>query len=83
MSEKFVRPAIPSFDGHYDFWAMMMENFLRSKEKLWPPVEEVTPKLGITPIEAQRKGVYEANLTDLKLKNYLFQTIDREFLKLY
>nr|KYP59803.1 Retrovirus-related Pol polyprotein from transposon TNT 1-94 [Cajanus cajan] len=33
-SEKFVQPAIPKFDGHYDFWLMTMENFLRSKE-LW------------------------------------------------
>ena len=28
----FVQPAIPKFDGHYDNWSMLMENFLRSKE---------------------------------------------------
>jgi cation diffusion facilitator CzcD-associated flavoprotein CzcO len=28
----FVQPAIPRFDGHYDHWAMLMENLLRSKD---------------------------------------------------
>ncbi|KAH9725329.1 retrovirus-related pol polyprotein from transposon RE1 [Citrus sinensis] len=49
-SENFVQPAIPRFDGHYDHWRMLMENFLRSKE-YWqvvsigitePPAEEIT-----------------------------------------
>ena len=31
-NSSFVQPAIPRFDGHYDHWAMLMENFLRSKE---------------------------------------------------
>ncbi|KAG6495024.1 hypothetical protein ZIOFF_042815 [Zingiber officinale] len=34
----FVQPAIPRFDGHYDHWSMLMENFLRSKE-YWQVVE--------------------------------------------
>jgi hypothetical protein len=34
----FVQPSIPHFDGHYDHWSMLMENFLRSKE-LWGLVE--------------------------------------------
>nr|KYP72045.1 Retrovirus-related Pol polyprotein from transposon TNT 1-94 [Cajanus cajan] len=38
-SEKFVQPAIPKFDGHYGFWSMTMENFLRSKE-MWHLIEE-------------------------------------------
>ncbi|KAJ1438623.1 gag-polypeptide of LTR copia-type [Sesbania bispinosa] len=29
----FVQPSILKFEGHYDHWAMLMENFLRSKEK--------------------------------------------------
>lgn len=29
---KFVQPAIPRFDGHYDHGSMLMENFFRSKE---------------------------------------------------
>jgi hypothetical protein len=28
----FVQPTIPKFDGHYDHWMMLMENFLHSKE---------------------------------------------------
>nr|AAT38726.2 hypothetical protein SDM1_41t00003 [Solanum demissum] len=31
-SKIFVQAAIPHFDGHYDHWTMLMENFLRSKE---------------------------------------------------
>jgi len=31
-SSKYVQPAIPKFYGHYDHWAKLMENFLRSKE---------------------------------------------------
>nr|GMD78316.1 Retrovirus-related Pol polyprotein from transposon TNT 1-94 [Ipomoea batatas] len=34
MTENFVQPTIPRFDDHYDYWSMLMENFLRSKE-LW------------------------------------------------
>lgn len=35
----FVQPAIPKFNGHYDHWSMLMENFLRSKE-YWSLVED-------------------------------------------
>jgi hypothetical protein len=31
-NNSFMQAAIPKFDGHYDHWAMLMENFLRSKE---------------------------------------------------
>ena len=83
MSEKFVQPAIPRFDGHYDHWSLMMESFLRSKE-LWSLVDEGIPPLaiGTAPTsEAQRKGMEEAKLKDLKVKNFLFQAIDREILE--
>ncbi|XP_048235661.1 uncharacterized protein LOC107261771 [Ricinus communis] len=43
-SENFVQPAIPHFDGHYDHWSMLMENFLRSKE-YWHVVESSTTTL--------------------------------------
>ncbi|KAJ9547862.1 hypothetical protein OSB04_020405 [Centaurea solstitialis] len=82
-SDKFVQPLIPKFDGHHDYWSMMMENFLRSKE-LWSLVEEgiLAPAVGTTAAsEAQRKSVEEAKLKDLKVKNYLFQAIDREILE--
>ncbi|KAG7598554.1 Zinc finger CCHC-type superfamily [Arabidopsis suecica] len=82
-SEKFVQPAIPKFDGYYDFWSMTMENFLRSRE-MWSLVEEGIPTMAIgsSPAnEAQRKAVEEAKLKDLKVKNFLFQAIDREILE--
>ncbi|XP_020225348.1 uncharacterized protein LOC109807241 [Cajanus cajan] len=78
--ERFVQPAIPRFDGHYDFWSMTIENFLRSKE-LWQLVEEGIPVLDATSTEVQRKSVAESTLKDLKVKNYLFQAIDREILE--
>jgi len=78
--EKFVQLAIPRFDGHYDFWSMTMENFLRSKE-LWQLVEDGIPTFGIRPTEAQQKVETEARLKDLKVKNFLFQSIDREILE--
>ena len=31
-TDNFVQPAIPRFDGHYDHWSMLMENFLQSIE---------------------------------------------------
>ena len=34
----FLQPTIPRFDGHYDHWSMLMENFLRSNE-YWSLVE--------------------------------------------
>ncbi|RDY10866.1 hypothetical protein CR513_04539, partial [Mucuna pruriens] len=40
----FVQPAIPRFDGHYDHWSMLMENFLRSKE-YWQVVSDEIPDL--------------------------------------
>ena len=73
-SEKFVQSVIPRYDGPYDFWSMTMENFLHSKE-MWQLVEDGIPTLGATPTEAQRRSAAEANLKDMKVKNYLFQAI--------
>lgn len=85
MSEEksnFIQPAIPRFDGHYDHWSMLTENFLRSKE-YWELVEtgigEV--EVGAVSSEAQRKRLAEMKLKDLKVKNYLFQAIDRTILE--
>ncbi|XP_039038351.1 uncharacterized protein LOC120175865 [Hibiscus syriacus] len=78
--EKFVQPAIPRFDGHYDFWSMTMENFMLSKE-LWQLVKDGILMFGATPTEAQRKSAIEVNLKDMKVKNYLFKAIDREILE--
>jgi hypothetical protein len=97
-NSSFVQAAIPKFDGHYDHWAMLMENFLHSKE-YWDLIEngmsmEVTQrtepgsvsmvgakegqhKLSEDQAEAQRKLIEGQKLKDLKVKNYLFQAIDR------
>ncbi|TXG57024.1 hypothetical protein EZV62_018337 [Acer yangbiense] len=78
----FIQPSIPRFDGHYDHWSMLMENFLRSKE-FWSLVETgyVEPEAGAAVTEAQRKRLEELKLKDLKVKNYLFQAIDRTILE--
>ncbi|XP_020421230.1 uncharacterized protein LOC18775571 [Prunus persica] len=78
----FVQPAIPRFDGHYDHWSMLMENFLRFME-YWTLVETGidvhTSETVLT--EAQRKTLEDQRLKDLKTKNYLFQAIDRAILE--
>ena len=40
----FVQPAVLKFNGHYDHWAMLMENFLHSKE-YWGMVESGIPTI--------------------------------------
>ena len=77
----FVQPAIPRFNGHYDHWGMLMENFLRSKE-MWELVEigYIEPSRGSVQTDAQQKKNDEMKLKDLKVKNYLFQALDRTVL---
>ena len=75
----FVQLAIPHFDGHYDHWIMLMENFLRSKE-FWDIVENGVTE-PVEEAEAQSKALTDRNLKDLKAKNYLFQAIDRSILE--
>ncbi|KAF2288594.1 hypothetical protein GH714_009016 [Hevea brasiliensis] len=57
-AENFVQPAIPRFDGHYDHWSMLMENFLRSKE-YWQVVSEGISELapGTAVSEAQKTEI--------------------------
>lgn len=78
----FVQPSIPKFDGHYDHWAMLMENFLRSKE-YWSLVETgiSVASAGTTPTKVQQRQIDEQKLKDLKAKNYLFQALDRSILE--
>ena len=78
----FVQAAIPCFDGHYDHWSMLMENFLRSKE-YWPIVEAgiEAPAMTIVLTETQKIELEGRRLKDLKAKNYLFQAIDRPILE--
>ncbi|XP_019442326.1 PREDICTED: uncharacterized protein LOC109347051 [Lupinus angustifolius] len=83
ISYKFVQPSITRFNGHYDYWSMIMKNFLRSKE-MWSIVDEgmLVAAIGIAPAsETQRKLVEEGKLKDLNVKNFLFHAIDREILE--
>ena len=83
MSESsFVQSAVPKFDGHYDHWAMLMENFMRSKE-YWGVIENgvLAPAEGVSLTDAQRKHNDDQKLKDLKAKNYLFQALDRSILE--
>ena len=59
-----------------------MENFLRSKE-LWGLVETryEEPTSGSVQTDAQKKKLEELKLKDLKVKNFLFQAIDRTILE--
>jgi hypothetical protein len=82
METNFVQPSIPKFDGHYDHWSMLMENFLRSKE-YWTLIEQgvLAAAEGASLTDAQMKAIDEQRLKDLKAKNYLFQAIDRSLLE--
>lgn len=79
QANSFVQPAIPRFDGHYDHWAMLMENFLKSKE-YWQQIEQGVPTAAAK-TDAQRKAKEDAQLKDLKVKIYLFQAIDRNIME--
>ncbi|GAU46070.1 hypothetical protein TSUD_180060 [Trifolium subterraneum] len=79
-STAFLQPAIPKFDGFYEHWAMCMENLLRSKE-LWTLVEQGVTVAAENATAEQRRVANESKLRDLKVKNYLFQSIDRTILE--
>ncbi|KDO41912.1 hypothetical protein CISIN_1g044058mg, partial [Citrus sinensis] len=74
-SDNFVQPVIPCFDGHYDHWSMLMENFLRSKE-YWQVVEYgvAEPAERVELDVARTKNLKGSQLKDLK-------AIDRSILK--
>ena len=77
----FIQPTILRFDGHYDHWSMLLENFLRLKE-FWGLVEPgyIEPTSESVQTDAHRKNNDEMKLKDLKVKNYLFQAIDQTIL---
>jgi hypothetical protein len=76
----FLRPSIPKFDGFYEHWAMLMENLLRSKE-FWSLIEVEITVAPANATEEQRQVAEASKLKDLKVKNYLFQAIDRSILE--
>jgi len=61
---------------------MLMENFLRSKE-YWGLIKNgyVETESGIEETKMQRKRIDELKLKDMKVKNYLFQAINRTILE--
>ncbi|KAK4417013.1 hypothetical protein Salat_2526800 [Sesamum alatum] len=78
-----VQPSVPKFNGHYDHWAMLMENFLQSKE-YWGVIENGLPAAvaeRVTVTDAQKKIYVERKLKDLKAKNYLFQELVHSILE--
>ncbi|XP_024163998.1 uncharacterized protein LOC112170969 [Rosa chinensis] len=82
-NNNYVQPTIPRFDGHYDHWSMLMENFLRSKE-YWSIIETriaESAAAGEVLTAAHKRVQDEQQLKDLKAKNYLFQAIDRTILE--
>ncbi|XP_022863169.1 uncharacterized protein LOC111383319 [Olea europaea var. sylvestris] len=81
-SDSFVQPAIPRFDGDYDHWSMLMENFLMSKE-YWTVVVNGIVELaeGSVVTDVQKTELEGRKLKDLKAKNYHFQAIDRSILE--
>jgi hypothetical protein len=71
-----MQPAIPMFDGYYIQWVMLMENLLSFKE-YWSLIEN---GITIAPVNAtleQQKAANDSKFCNLKVKNYLFQSIDR------
>jgi hypothetical protein len=82
MAEKatFLQPAIPKFEGFYEHWSMLMENLLRSKE-YWSLIETGVITAPANATAEQQRIANESKLKDLKVKNYLFQAIDRSILE--
>lgn len=78
----FVQPSIPKFDEDYDHWSMLMENFLRLKE-YWSLIKSGVskPSDGEALTTVQKKALGDLKLKDLKVKNYLFQSMDKLILK--
>lgn len=69
---------LPQFDGHWDHWSEVMENFFRSKG-LWNTIEigfeESSSSTALT--AEQTHQLEEAKKNDHKVKHYLYQSIDR------
>nr|KYP43529.1 Retrovirus-related Pol polyprotein from transposon TNT 1-94 [Cajanus cajan] len=82
IENTFMQPSIPKFDSHYDHWEMLMENFLHSKE-YWGLVKTgiLVASVRTTPTEAQQCQIDENKVKDLKVKNYLFQALDRSIIE--
>ncbi|KAL6209968.1 hypothetical protein ACLB2K_020906 [Fragaria x ananassa] len=93
MTEGSSNICVPKYAGHYDHWAELMENLLRSKD-LWDVVEHgvtmetaearmfstvVTERSQLT--EDQRKLLEDRRMKNLKAKNFLYEAISRDILE--
>lgn len=74
--------SIPKFDGDYDYWSMLMENLLRSKE-YWSIIDPGYTEPSSTAVltVSQTKTLEEQRVKDLKAKNYLLQFTNKSILK--
>ncbi|GAU31303.1 hypothetical protein TSUD_315120 [Trifolium subterraneum] len=80
MAERSEFVAVPKFEGYYEHWAMLMENLLPSKE-FWPLIETGVTIVPPNATVEQLRIANESKLLDLKVKNYLFQSIDRTIME--
>ncbi|MCI44637.1 homeobox-leucine zipper protein HDG8-like, partial [Trifolium medium] len=64
-NSNFLQPQIPKFDGHYDHWAMLMENLLRSKE-YWPLIEVAVTVAPANANTETQQAATASKLQDLK-----------------
>ncbi|KAJ1391944.1 retrovirus-related Pol polyprotein from transposon TNT 1-94 [Sesbania bispinosa] len=69
-NSNFVQPAIPKLNEHYEHWAMLMENFLRSKE-YWNLIDPGIPQHVDRAViqDNEKKNLDELKLKDLKRMN--------------
>ncbi|MCH94270.1 retrovirus-related Pol polyprotein from transposon TNT 1-94, partial [Trifolium medium] len=79
-SSTYLTPSIPKFDGFYDHWAELMENLIRSKES-WEVIEDGVVAAPANATAEQLQAASASKLKDLKVKNYLFQAIDRSIME--
>jgi len=72
--DNFVQLSIPSFDGPYDHWSMVMENFLNSKEYwqvIFGSIEELIG-VGHNIDKGSNKGNIRAMFERFKGKKIIF-----------
>lgn len=69
---------LPQFEGHWDHWSEVMENFFRAKG-LWNLIEIgfEEPASTVVLTTEQRAQLDNAKTNDHKVKHYLYQSIDR------
>lgn len=69
---------LPQFDGHWDHWSEVMENFFRARG-LWGLIETGVEEPSDTTVLTAEQSLQLENCrtNDHKVKHYLYQSIDR------